>query len=32
VRPARLLLEDMLEAIAEVVDCTPANRAAFDAD
>ena len=31
-RPDHLLLEDMLEAIHEVIECTPATREAFDAD
>ena len=31
-RTDRLLLEDMLEAIDEVLDTTPPTRAAFDAD
>ncbi len=31
-RPDRLLLQDILEAIGEVVDTTPPTRAAFDAD
>jgi uncharacterized protein with HEPN domain len=32
VRPDRLLLQDILEAIDEVMDATPADMAAFDAD
>lgn len=31
-RPDRLLLQDMLEAIAEVLDTTPPTRAEFDAN
>jgi uncharacterized protein with HEPN domain len=31
-RPDRLLLEDILDAIDEVLDVTPASRAEFDAD
>ena len=31
-RPDRLLLEDILDAIEEVLDVTPASRAEFDAD
>lgn len=31
-RPDRLLLEDILDAIAEVLDVTPPNRAEFDAN
>ncbi|HEX8521713.1 MAG TPA: HepT-like ribonuclease domain-containing protein [Tepidisphaeraceae bacterium] len=31
-RTDRLLLEDMLEAIAEVVDTTPVTQAEFDAN
>jgi len=31
-RPDRLLLEDILDAIDEVLDVTPARRAEFDAD
>lgn len=31
-RPDRLLLQDILEAMQEVVDCTPSTREAFDAD
>jgi hypothetical protein len=32
VRSDRLLIEDMLEAIDEVIECTPSAREAFDAD
>jgi len=32
VRPDRLLLQDILEAIGEVIDTTPATRAEFDAN
>jgi len=31
-RPDRLLLEDILDAIAEVLDVTPSGRAEFDAN
>ncbi|MCK6555288.1 DUF86 domain-containing protein [Candidatus Binatia bacterium] len=31
-RPDRLLLEDMIEALDEVLSCTPATRGEFDAD
>ena len=31
-RPDRILLEDMLEAIEEVIEATPPTRDAFDAD
>ncbi|MFB3890830.1 MAG: DUF86 domain-containing protein [Phycisphaerae bacterium] len=31
-RPDRLLLQDILEAINEVIDATPADMAAFDAN
>ncbi len=31
-RPDRLLLQDMLEAVEEVLDTTPPTREAFDAD
>jgi len=31
-RPDRLLLEDILDAIAEVLDVTPSSRAEFDAN
>jgi len=31
-RPGFLLLQDILEAIDEAILCTPATRAAFDAD
>jgi len=31
-RPDRLLLEDILDAIGEVLDVTPASRAEFDKD
>jgi len=31
-RPDRLLLQDMLEAVEEVIDVTPSTKAEFDAD
>ena len=31
-RPDRLLLQDMLEAVEEVIDTTPSKMAEFDAD
>ena len=31
-RPDRLLLQDILEAIEEIIECTPPTQAEFDAN